>query len=103
MDYYCDMCDKFIKTKSKYTRFLSNVHKELDLCKHIELTIENPNINDIGEKFYAYIIENNKKYDYYLVKCHFKFFLVINMVRISSVIYLIKSNGFMEEFFRKGN
>ena len=58
MSYYCYVCDKPIKNKSKIQHFKSNTHKEFD--KHIKLTTENPNINDIDEMFYAYIIENNK-------------------------------------------
>ena len=42
----------------------------------MELTIENPDINNVDEVFYAYIIQHNKKYDCYLIKCHFK--LVFN-------------------------
>ena len=47
MDYYCDMCDKFIKPKTKNKHFNSNIHKKFDLCKHMELTIETPNINNV--------------------------------------------------------
>ena len=64
------MCDKFINPKSKYEHFKSNTHKEIDKCKHMELTIENPKIGDIDEIIYGYIIEHNKKYDHFLDKCH---------------------------------
>ena len=60
MDYYCEVRDKFIKPKSKYTHFKSNIQKELDKCKHIQLTIENPNTNSIDEIIFAYIIEHKK-------------------------------------------
>ena len=30
MDYYCEVCDKYIKPKSKYKHFKSNIHKEFD-------------------------------------------------------------------------
>ena len=46
MDYYCKVCDMFIKPKSKHKHFKSNVNKELNKCKHIKLTIENPDLND---------------------------------------------------------
>ena len=72
VSYYCSVCDKTIKLKSKNKHFNSNIHKEFDRLKHIKLTIENPNINDIGEIFYAYLIEHNKKYDFNLLKCEFK-------------------------------
>ena len=70
MDYDCDVCDKFIKPKSKYKHFKSNKHKESDKCKHMELTIENPDIYNVDEVFYAYIIQHNKQYDHFLIKCH---------------------------------
>ena len=38
----------------------------------MELTIENPEVNNIDEVFYAYVIQHNKEYDYYHIKCHFK-------------------------------
>ena len=60
MDYYCEVCDKFTKPKSKYKIFKSNTHKEVDNCKHTELTNKNPHINDIDEIFYASIIEHKK-------------------------------------------
>ena len=37
---------------------------------------KNIDINDVDEAFYLYIIEHNKKFDYYLIKCEFK--LVFN-------------------------
>ena len=63
MSYHCNACERTIKLKSKNKHFKTNIHKEFDRCKFIKLTIENPNINDIDEIFYAYIIEYNKKYD----------------------------------------
>ena len=69
MSYYCEVRDKFIKLKSEYKHFKSNIHKDFDKCKHIKLKTENANINDVDEIFYAYIIEHKKKYDYYLIKC----------------------------------
>ena len=41
---------------------LSNTDKDFDKCKHMEITIENPNIGDIDELFYGYIIEHSKKH-----------------------------------------
>ena len=89
MDYYCDVCDKFIKPKSKHKYFNSNTHKQFNKCKHIELTIDNPDLNNIDEVFYAYIIQHNKEYDYYFVKCHFK--LAFNDNQYSTYV---KSNLF---------
>ena len=76
MNYYSEVCDKFSKPKSKCKQFKSNRHEEFIKCKHMELTIENLDINNVDEVFYAYIIEHNEEFDYYRIKCHFK--LVLN-------------------------
>ena len=66
MEYFCDVCDKFIKPKRKDNYFKSNTHKEVDKCKHMELIIEDPDINSVDEVFFADVIQHNKEYDYYL-------------------------------------
>ena len=43
--------------------------KFFNKCKHIKLTIENPDINKIHKAVYENIIEHNKKDDYYFIKC----------------------------------
>ena len=89
MDFYCDVCDKNIIPQNKCRLFESNIHKEFDECKHMDLTIENLDINNVDELFYAYIIQNNKQYDYYINKCHLK--LVFNVIQYSTCV---KSNFF---------
>ena len=71
MSYYCEVCYTFVKPTSKYKPFKSIIHKEIDKCKHMKLTIENPDINNIDRAFYEYVIQHKKKYDYYLNKCEF--------------------------------
>ena len=72
MDYCdCEVYDNHIKPKSKNKQIKSSIHKEFDRCRHIDLTVENANINEIDEIFHAYIIEHNKKCDYYLMNCEF--------------------------------
>ena len=51
MDYYCDVCDNFIKPKSKYKHCNSTGHKELDRCKHIVLSLKDFDIDDLDEAF----------------------------------------------------
>ena len=60
MEYYCEVCDNFIKPKSKNKQYKSNTHEEFHECKHMELTTENPDINNDDEVFYAYIIQHNE-------------------------------------------
>ena len=78
MDYYSEVCDNFIIPKSKNKPFKSNTHKGFDICKHKELTIEKPNIDDIVEVFDAYVIQYKKQYDHYYIKCHFKLLFIDN-------------------------
>ena len=54
----------------------SNARKKIKKCKHIELSIEFRNIDDVDRIFHSNITEHNKKYDYYLIKCEFN--LVFN-------------------------
>ena len=72
MDYYCEVCNKFIKPKSKSKQFESNIHKNLDKHKHIKVTINNPKLDNIDKKFYTHLNEYDNKYEYYLVRCEFK-------------------------------
>ena len=46
--------------------------EKLNKFEVMKLTVANPNINDIDSAFYAYIIQHNIKYDYYLIKYQFK-------------------------------
>ena len=61
---------KLINQKSRH--FKSNNHKNLDNHKHVNLTIDNPNIDNIDKKFYTNINEYDNKYEYYLVGCEFR-------------------------------
>ena len=69
--YHCEVCNMFSKPKSKPRHFKSNKHKNLDKHKHIKITIEYPNLNNIDKIFHTHIIEYNNKYEYYLVRCEF--------------------------------
>ena len=70
--YHCEVCDMFMKPKSKSKHFESDWLKNLDRHKHIKLTIDNPNLDDIDKIFYTYVNEFIKNYEYYLVRCEFK-------------------------------
>ena len=59
MEYYCEVCDKYIKPKSKNRHFKSNIHEKFDKRKPIIITIENPDIKDVDSIFCSYITEHN--------------------------------------------
>ena len=69
MGYYCDVCDKPIKPKSKYKYLKSNSHREFDKCKHIIISLRDNGINIVDEAFSLYVIEHNIKFEYYLENC----------------------------------
>ena len=74
MYYYCEICNMLIKPKSKSKLSKSINHKKLDKHKHIKLTFDNPNINNIDEIFYNHNKKYNTMYEYYLIRCEFKLF-----------------------------
>ena len=76
MYYYCEVCLRNIKAKNKYKLPKSKSRQQFDKCKHILLSSKDIDINNIDETFCLYIIEDSKKFDYYLIKCEFK--LVFN-------------------------
>ena len=76
MRYYCDICLRDIKKKSKYSHLKSKSHKEFEKHKHIILSLKDINLKDVDEILYLYMIEHNKKFSHYLIKGQFK--LVFN-------------------------
>ena len=72
MDYHGEVCNIFVKPKSKSKHFKSRNHIHLDKQKHIKLTIDNPNIDNIDEIFYSHIKDYNNKFEFYFVRCEFK-------------------------------
>ena len=71
MEYYCEVCYKYINHKSKYMHFKSKSYKEFDKCEHIVLSLKDIDSKIVDEVFCLYIMEHNEIFDYYLVKCQF--------------------------------
>ena len=76
MSYFCEICLRDIKKKSKYSHLKSKSHKEFEKYKHIILSLKNVDIKDIDEIFCLCMIDHNKKFNHYLLKGEFK--LVFN-------------------------
>ena len=76
MTYYCDICLRDNRKKSKYSHLKSKSHKEFEKYKHIVLSLKNVDIKDVDEILYLYIKDHNKKFNHYLLKGKFK--LVFN-------------------------
>ena len=74
MDYYWEVCDNFIKPKSRYKHLKSKTHKEFDKGQHRKLTIKNPDINNVARAFCECLIQHNKKYDLTLLNVNLIYF-----------------------------
>ena len=73
---FCDVCDKLIQINSKCSHLKALSYEEFDRFKHEQLINKNPDINKINNIIDTFIIEYDKKYDFYLIKYNFK--LVFN-------------------------
>ena len=49
MRYYCSICLKDIKKKSKHSHLKSKKHKEFEKYKQIIISFKNVNIKDVDE------------------------------------------------------
>ena len=76
MRYYCNICLRDIKKKSKYSHIKSKGHKEFERYKHIISSFKNVNIKDVDEILFLYVKDYKKKYTQYFLKGQFK--LVFN-------------------------
>ena len=105
MDYYCEVCDKFVKPTSKYKPFKSNVHKEFNKGEYMELILENPDINNVNDVLYAYIIQHNKEYEYYHIKCNFILVFNVNQFseKVTSNFFDSETMNSWQNFLNKGN
>ena len=62
MSYYCDICLRDFKKKSKHSHLKSKAHKEFEKFKHIILSLKNVDIKDADEVLYLYMKDHIKKY-----------------------------------------
>ena len=72
MRYYCDIRLREIKKKSKNSHLKSKSHKEIEIYKHIILSLKNVDLKNVDETFYLYLKDHNKKFNHYLLTGEFK-------------------------------
>ena len=72
MIYYCDICLRDIRKKSKYSHLKSKSQKEFEKNKHIILSLKSVDIKDVDEILYLYMIDHNKKFNQYILKGQLK-------------------------------
>ena len=76
MSFYCDICRRHIKKKSKHSHLKSKSHEEFEKYKHKILSLKNVDIKDVDKILYLYMKDHNKKFNHCLIKGEFK--LVFN-------------------------
>ena len=72
MNYYCRVCAKTIRHKSKNIHFKTITHEEYAKIFQINYTNKNPNFFNIDTLFIDYITNHNKKIELHLVRADFK-------------------------------
>ena len=72
MDFYCDICDKTIKVKSKNNHFKSVSQIQNKKWFRINHTVKNPNFVDIDKIFNDYVTNHNKNFELFFVRVDFK-------------------------------
>ena len=95
MSYYCDICLRNYKKKSKNSHIENKSHKEFEKYKQIQLSLKDVDIKDVDEILYLYKKDHNKKFNHYLLKAEFKLvfndnqdckYLMTDMIDIMTII-----------------
>ena len=68
MSYYCGICLRVIKKKSKQSHLKSKSHKEFENYRHIILSLKNVDIKYVDEILYLCMKDHNKNFNHYLLK-----------------------------------
>ena len=71
MRYYCNICLRDIKKKSKYSHKKSRSHKEFEKYKHIILFFKSINLKDVDAILYLYMKDYKKIYTQVFLKTRF--------------------------------
>ena len=82
--FYCDLCDRSIKIKSKKRHLNSRDHKSLTnsiICKY---TVENPSFFHMNDILKKYIADYNKKFEFYIIVCKWKLAFSDTIINIKS-------------------
>ena len=76
MNYYCNICPKDVKKKSKHSHLKSKSHKEFEKYIYILFSLKNIDLKEVDEILYLYMKDHKKKLNHYLLKG--QFILVFN-------------------------
>ena len=60
MNYYCDICLRDFKMKSKHSHLKSKAQKKFEKYKHIILSLKNVDLKDVDEILFLHIKDHKK-------------------------------------------
>ena len=83
MRYYCDICLKDVKKKSKHSQVKSKSLTKFEKYKHIILSLKNVDIKDVDEILYFYMKDHYKNFIDYLIKGQLK--LIFKKIKIVNI------------------
>ena len=72
MSYYCNICDKTIKMRSKKKHLVSKFHKRLYYSFFIRFWIRNPEFLKIEDILKKRVDEYQKTFEYFVIICEWK-------------------------------
>ena len=82
--FYCELCDKSIRIKSKKRHLNSQYHKSLTKSIISKYTVENPNFLHMQDILKIYVDAYNKKFILYIIICKWKLHFSDTIINIKS-------------------
>ena len=96
--FYCKLCDKSIKIKSKKKHLKSSNHKSLSMSIISRYSITNPDFPNIDNILKNYFLDYNKKFDFYLIICKWKLHFSDTIVNVTTTRFSWVGGYFLREF-----
>ena len=95
MDYYCEICDKHIFSKSRSLHHKSKLHKEISKKDQVKISLEDLNFDEKDEIYNLYLLDHDKKFDFDKEKVIFKLvFDSINFFKYITCCFKNKTTRF---------
>ena len=92
--FFCKVCDKSIKIKSKKKHLISQYHKSLSTSIFSKYSVINPDFLNIDILFKKYVLVYNKKFASYLIICKWKLHFSDTIVSVKSKTWYSVSAGY---------
>ena len=109
-NYYCSICFKTIKHKSKKKHSNTESHKFVSDYVTIKYQVKDPNFDEIEDIQEKYINEHIKKFIWYGIVCKFKTISnsfswpwITNITNLSSILAFLRTKGCFHKLRHKSS